>query len=61
MIYGSRKDEHNKLFDQFVYEMFCEPVKECHKAKSTLHKIFSTRSKFLQRMKEQKKNDPGEL
>jgi hypothetical protein len=61
MIYGSRKAEHNRLFDRFVYELFCEPVKDYHEAKSTLHKFPTTRSKFLQRMKEQKKNDPGEL
>jgi hypothetical protein len=57
MIYGSRKDEHNKLFDRFVYELFCEPVKEYHKPKTHL----CLRDKFLKRMEEQKKNDPGEL
>lgn len=57
MNYGTRKDQHNHLFDQFVFEMFCQTVKEYHKPKSTL----STRAKFLKRMEEQRKNEPGEL
>lgn len=52
-----REDDHQKLFDQFVYEMFCEPVKEYHKPKSTL----STRATFLAKMKKQAKEDPGEI
>jgi len=53
----SRKEQHEKLFDQFVYEMFCEPVKKYNKPKTTL----STRARFLQKMKEQAKKDPGTI
>lgn len=54
------KEKHNKLFDQFVYEMFCAPEQspKPHKPKSGL---CSTRQKFLDRMKKQEKEDPGEI
>lgn len=60
MNYGTRKDEHNKLFDRFVKEMFASDTteKKSYKPKTTLQ---STRSKFLQRIKEQKKRDPGDI
>lgn len=54
------KEKHNKLFDQFVYEMFCAPEQspKSHKPKQTLP---STRQKFLDRIKRQAKEDPGEI
>ena len=55
----NRKQQHEKLFNQFVYEMFCEPVKG-YKSKSDLCKK-STRTKFLERMRKQAKDDPGEI
>lgn len=56
----SRKEQHKKLFDQFVYEMFCTPEQspKSHKPKKTLQ---STRQKFLDRIKKQAKEDPGEI
>lgn len=56
----SRKEQHNKLFDQFVYELFCSPEQspKSHKPKTS---ICSTRQKFLDRIKKQAKEDPGEI
>jgi hypothetical protein len=34
---------HNQLFDQFIYELFCEPARESIKSKGGLSK----RAKFL--------------
>ena len=58
----TRKEQHNKIFDQLVYELFCNPLpkrvrKQLDKPKTTL----STRAKFLQKMKEQAIKDPGEI
>ncbi len=54
----SRKDQHNKLFDLFVREMFVgdTPKPASYKPKSAL---CSTRQKFLNRIREQAKRDPG--
>lgn len=54
------KEKHNKLFDQFVYELFFAPEQspKSHKPKSSLR---STRQNFLDRIKKQAKEDPGEI
>lgn len=55
-----RKEQHNKLFDLFIKEMFVGEGKRpvSHKPKIAL---CSTRQKFLQRIKEQEKRDPGDI
>lgn len=60
MIPTSRREQHEHLFNLFVKELFCDPVKT-HKSNFTLHKKPSTRLKFLQKMKEQAKRDPGKI
>jgi len=50
-----RREQHNHLFDQFVYELFCEPEKQPIKSKGGLCK----RAKFLS--KPQNLKQKGEL
>ena len=55
----SQKDKHDKIYDQLVYELFCDPLPK----RTTNKKPKSTtglckRARFLQKMKEQKIKDP---
>ena len=57
------KEKHNKLFDQFVYEMFCAPEQspKPHKRLGSLSNRGLVRKKFCEKMKRQAKEDPGEI
>jgi len=58
----TQKEKHNKIFDQLVYELFCEPLPKW--TKETKHKSpggLQKKNAFNQKMKEQAINDPGEI
>jgi len=58
----TRKEQHNKIYDQLVYELFCNPLpkrkkQQANKSSNGLHK----RAKFDQKMRDQAKKDPGKI
>jgi hypothetical protein len=58
----TREDQHDKIYDQLVYELFCDPLPKLKMKRANKSKpMLSTRARFLKRMKEQAIKDPGEI
>lgn len=55
-----RKEQHNNIYNQLVYELFCDPLPKMRKNTAYKSEItLSKRAKFNQKMREQAKTDPG--
>ena len=58
----TRTERHNEIYDQLVYELFCDPLPKYTKnkpVKST--KGLCKRERFLVKSRQQKKDDPSKL